>query len=260
MSTDTGDGKFPVANEVSRVRTNVYILHGLLGTCLLHCGPQIKAWRTRYRVIRIDLPGHGRCRADARYPYFANSLQFLHDVIARYGKGHVVGVSYLGGTLAVRAALRYPELLRSLVLTGYVSEVPQENFIASIQLLAKLAQRSPVMAGEYDQIHGPRWRTTLEIISQDCCDNYSSSIAVTDSMFVDLKVPTLVANGALKFDERITAANLPARNTLVEGGLIPGAGHLATYDQPDMFNLMVERFWEGHSAIDHGRSCGDIFS
>lgn len=260
MSTDTSDGKPHVANEISRVRTNIYILHGLLGTCLLHCGPQIIAWRRRYRVIAVDLPGHGRCRADAEHPYFANSLQFLHKMIVRYGKGHILGVSYLGGTLAVRAALRYPELLHSLVLTGYVSEVPKKNFIAWVQGLAKLAQRSAVMAAEYDRIHGPRWRTTLSSIIQDCRDNYTGSIGITDSMFVDLKVPTLIANGALRFNERITAANLPSRNTLVESGLIPGAGHLATHDQPDLFNLMVEKFWEGHRAIDYGRSCGDILS
>jgi pimeloyl-ACP methyl ester carboxylesterase len=146
--------------------------------------------------------------------------------------------------LALRAALRYPELLRSLVLTGYVPEVPEATFIGWVQGFTKLAEQNAVLAAQFDRMHGARWRTTLEIVSRDCCDNYFASIAVTESKFVDLKVPTLIVNGALKFDERIAAANLPTRNVLVEGGLIPGAGHLATHDQPDLFNLMVEKFWQ----------------
>jgi pimeloyl-ACP methyl ester carboxylesterase len=241
-----------------RPPVNVYFLHGLMGTCLLHCRPQIRAWRTRYRVITIDLPGHGRCRADAVYPYFANSLEFVHSVIAQFGRGHIVGVSYLGGAIALRAALLYPELLRSLILTGYVSDVPQESFAAWVQGIGRLAERNAVMAAEFDRIHGPRWRATLEILGRDCRDNYCDSIATSESMFDELKVPTLIVNGTLKLDERVAAANLPARNTLVDGGLIPGAGHLVTQDQPELFNLMVENFWAGKRIVDLSRSCGDL--
>jgi pimeloyl-ACP methyl ester carboxylesterase len=185
-------------------------------------------------------------------------LEFVHSVIARFGKGHFVGVSYLGGTIALRAALQYPELLRSLVLTGYVSDVPQATFVAWVQGIATLAERNSVMAAEFDRIHGPRWRATLEILGRDCRDNYFDSIATAESMFDDLKVPTLIVNGALKLDERIATANLPARNTLVDAGLIPGAGHLVTHDQPELFNLMVENFWAGKRTVEASRGCAGI--
>lgn len=72
----------------------------------------------RYRLIRVDLPGHGRSRG---LPF-----ESTEAVVAQLGRivsapAHWVGWS-LGGVLALALALRRPELVKRLVL---VSSTPR---------------------------------------------------------------------------------------------------------------------------------------
>ena len=223
---------------------NVYLLHGLLGTCYSHFADQIKAWRDDYRLVPIDLPGHGRSRKDAARPYYREAVELLRQHLAQIGPGHVIGISYLGGSVALRCALLYPELLRSLVLTGYVSEVPQQVIDSWAGAFFTLARQRPALAQEYEAMHGSRWQHTLEIVTTEIREEYATAIAVPPSLLATLKVPTLVVNGSIKSDERAAAVEFPLHNPLVEAGLIPGAGHIASHDQPEIFNLMIEQFWK----------------
>jgi pimeloyl-[acyl-carrier protein] methyl ester esterase len=70
---------------------------------------------SRYRVTRIDLPGHGRS-PDARGPM---SLDDLAECVAEAlpGRGVVAGWS-LGGLVALTLALRAPESVARLALIG----------------------------------------------------------------------------------------------------------------------------------------------
>lgn len=223
--------------------STVYCLHGLLGTALAHCGFQIRAWQHYYTVIVFDLPGHGRASTDALKPYFPTSLEQFRQRLERFGPGHILGVSYLGGSIAVRAALKFPHLIHSLTLSGFVPDVPENVFIGWVQGFARLAERNDFLVQQYKVIHGDRWRSTLEIIAKECEEEYSS-INVTRSMVSELKVPTLIINGEIKSDERAAARDLPLCNPLIEGIVIPEAGHIAGYDQPELFNSIVQKFWE----------------
>jgi pimeloyl-ACP methyl ester carboxylesterase len=82
----------------------VYVLHGLLGTAYGHFSHQIRAWEGRYRVVPVDLPGHGRCPLDAGEEYLDQAYEYLSALVTRFGPGRVVAASYLGSPLAVRCA------------------------------------------------------------------------------------------------------------------------------------------------------------
>jgi pimeloyl-ACP methyl ester carboxylesterase len=138
----------------------------------------------------------------------------------------------------------YPELIHSLVLTGYVPEVPQEVIDSWAGAFFSLARQQPALAQEYEAMHGSRWQHTLEIVTAEIHEEYATAIAAPASLIATLKVPSLIVNGALKSDERAAAAELPLHNPLVQAGIIPAAGHIASHDQPEIFNLMVEQFWK----------------
>ncbi len=224
--------------------SNIYLLHGLLGTCYAHFAAQIREWQGVYCLIPIDLPGHGQASQDAERPYFTRAIQLLREQMVWRGAGHVIGVSYLGGSIALHGALSYPELFRSLVLTGYVPQVPAAAISSWANAFFTLAQKNSLLAHQYEKMHGSRWQRTLEVVTSEFREEYSTAIAITESRLASLRVLTLVVNGALKSDERTAAVELPLYNPLIQAGVIPAAGHIACHDQPGIFNLMVKNFWK----------------
>jgi pimeloyl-ACP methyl ester carboxylesterase len=221
----------------------VYLLHGLLATGYAHFAGLIQRWRQTHRVVPLDLPGHGRCPQDASRPYYQGCLEYLLAQIAELGPGHLVGASYLGGSVALRAALVAPQSVRSLVLTGYVPEAPHAVVNRWTESFLGLTARDPELVEHYQRLHGARWRQTLETVLAEIREAYPTAVAVTREQLGGLRVPTLLLNGSLKSDERAAAAALPSLSPQLDAGLVPGAGHIPSHEQPELFGTMVEHFW-----------------
>ena len=224
-------------------RPVLYLLHGLLGTAPGHFAPQIRAWRDRFQLVPVDLPGHGRCPLDARRPYYATAQEYLAALVGRFGPGHLMGASYLGGTIALRAALYSPDSVRSVVLTGYVPSVPDEAIAAWAAGFTPLADGNPELAAQYERLHGTRWRATVDTVAAELAECYADSVAVPPALLAQLRVPTLLANGSLKSSERAAVAEAPDLSPYLSAELIEGAGHIAGHERPAEFNAAAERFW-----------------
>jgi pimeloyl-ACP methyl ester carboxylesterase len=225
-------------------RPRVYLVHGLLATSYAHFSSPIRRWRDTAHVVPLDLPGHGRCPRHAELPYYQSCVDYLHGQMATRGPGHVVGASYLGGSVALRACLAAPGAFRSLVLTGYVPQAPHSVVNRWTQSFFTLTEQDPELVQHYERLHGPRWRQTLETVLAEIRDAYPTAVAVTKDMLATLAVPTLVLNGSLKSDERSAAAALPSMSPRIDAGLIPGAGHIPSHEQPELFATLVEHFWQ----------------
>jgi pimeloyl-ACP methyl ester carboxylesterase len=82
-------------------------------------GSSIEVLRDRFRVIVPDLPGFGQSRLDqdSGLPYNAICAKAMSELLSQLGidKVHVSGNS-LGGGVALRMALEYPDLVDRLVL------------------------------------------------------------------------------------------------------------------------------------------------
>ncbi|PPK96015.1 3-oxoadipate enol-lactonase/4-carboxymuconolactone decarboxylase [Kineococcus xinjiangensis] len=97
--------------------TPTLLLLGSLGSPLQVWAPQVAVLARRFRVLRLDLPGHGSSPAPEG-PYALDDL--VDAVVATLDAldappVHVAGVS-LGGMVAMRLAAREPRRVRSLVL------------------------------------------------------------------------------------------------------------------------------------------------
>ncbi|MDE0853091.1 MAG: alpha/beta fold hydrolase [Nevskia sp.] len=96
----------------------VVLIHGL-GSNGKDWDPQTSVFSRQYRVITVDLRGHGRSAKPAG-PY---TVQLLSDdvaaVIRRLGVegAHIVALS-LGGALAFQLMLDYPYLVKSAVIVN----------------------------------------------------------------------------------------------------------------------------------------------
>ncbi|WP_225410618.1 alpha/beta fold hydrolase [Stigmatella hybrida] len=94
------------------------LLHGGLGSTSMF-GDNLKALAKHYKVIAVDLQGHGRT-ADIDRPL---SVELMADDVAaliqhlKLGRADVFGYS-LGGGVALLVGLRHPELVNKLVIVS----------------------------------------------------------------------------------------------------------------------------------------------
>ncbi|MCK1821621.1 alpha/beta hydrolase [Streptomyces sp. XM83C] len=234
----------------------VYLLHGLLGTGHAHFAAQLRAWHGRLRCVPVDLPGHGRCRRDAADDYFDDALRYLLAVLERFGPGRLIGVSYLGGPLAHRCAAARPDLVTSLVLTGFAPDVSRESFLTLIAGFERLAAAQPALAAEYEQLHGPRWRRTLDAVTGHVERDFERTALVRAADVAALRMPVLVLNGSLKSVERAAAEQASGWGGNVTGRVVTGAGHLVGHDRPEEFDEAVSGFWRTAHGSAHSTAHG----
>ena len=86
---------------------------------------QLPVWATSFRLILVDLPGHGLSKALGGAPQLVDFAQALHATLDAAGidKVSLVGVS-LGAMVAQSFALTYPERTKALVLANSGAYTP----------------------------------------------------------------------------------------------------------------------------------------
>lgn len=123
--------------------TPVLLIHGL-GSSTLDWEFQIPALSAHYRVLALDVRGHGRSdKPRERY----RMIDFADDVAAliehlQLPPVHLVGIS-MGGMIGFQLGVDQPHLLRSLTIVNSAPEVKAHNLgerleIAKRWLLARL--------------------------------------------------------------------------------------------------------------------------
>jgi pimeloyl-ACP methyl ester carboxylesterase len=220
--------------------------------------PQMDDLRDTYRVVAIDLPGHGRL-ADRRFTV-AGAADALADAIETAGGGHavVVGLS-LGGYVAMDLAARHPELVRGLVLSGATAE-PVGALATPYRTLAWAMDRfdgpaldalnawffrtrfPPAVAGPI--IAGGFWSTAgAQALRAIVGERFQPRLAGYPG-------PTLILNGEWDALFRLGARGFARAAQDARRVRLRGATHLANLDRPGAFNLAVRRFMESLPALD----------
>ncbi|MCQ3034041.1 alpha/beta fold hydrolase [Pseudomonas syringae group sp. J309-1] len=99
------------------------LLHGLGSSCR-DWEYQIPAFAARYRVIAMDMRGHGRSdKPRERYSIrgFSADVEALIEHL-NLGQVHVLGLS-MGGMIGFQLAVDYPHLLKSLCIVNSAPQV-----------------------------------------------------------------------------------------------------------------------------------------
>ncbi len=228
------------------------LLHGAGGTAGLW-RPQLEHLEDRHSAVALDFPGHGR----------SSGVEGLGDIdayaecLAVFAR-HVdlrpfvaVGRS-LGGAVALMLALRHPELVRGLVLTGVAARF-DVTADALEGLRAVVAGRrpqqfstdafSPATGTEVmRQVWTEQVKTDPRVTYQDLLACRAFEVG---ARLADIAVPALVVAGA---DDRLVppaASEALARGIPgAEFAVLAGAGHVVPVERPEEFNRLVDDFVE----------------
>lgn len=216
----------------------------------------VAQWKERYRLITIDMLGHGDSSPLLSPTSLSDQACAVIDVMRQEvsGRAAVVGVS-MGGMVAQRVAIQAPEFVRGLVLCATAGSFPEaaragirgrgdatrngsmEEAIPST-LARWFSDSAPTTLIEQtrarlatDDWHS--WSRSWEAISE--LDNLGELAA--------LDVPALVVAGEVDasipvaVSRQIADAMKNAR--FVE---VPGGSHFGAYESPQIFIPLFEQF------------------
>ncbi|MEO5884406.1 MAG: alpha/beta fold hydrolase [Candidatus Limnocylindrales bacterium] len=205
-----------------------------------------------YRVIAIDLPGHG-VLADRPFSLDAAADQVASVIETAVGsRAVVVGLS-LGGYVAMHLAARRPDLVRGLVVSGATAE-PLAWRALPFRALAALIERfegarlvalnawffrkrypaaiaEPIVAGGFWSVGGT---TALRALVGQ---RFIPRLAAYPG-------PTLLVNGSLDLPFRLFAPSFARAGRNVRRIRLGGATHLANLDRPAAFSAAIRSFLE----------------
>jgi len=237
----------------------VVMIHGYSAS-LYAWEPWVARLGDRYRIVTLDLPGHGLTRAPDTYAASLDRYADVVDTVTRrlnLGPYVVVGNS-MGGGVAWTLALIHPERLRGLVLVDSVSW-PSAAADGGSSLLYK-ALASPVGLWALKNLD-TRWYAqsnlraayvTPSLVTPALIDRYvdlsrapghrtillnigpSAGPPVTAATLGAIKTPTLVMQG--EADPIIPLAVGRALAAAIPGAKLatyPGVGHVPMEQIPD---------------------------
>jgi len=226
---------------------------------------QIDAFKDQYRVLRLDLRGHGKTDKDGgsfSMEDLADDVVGLWDHIG-VEKSHFVGSS-LGAMVGLALALDHADRLSSLTFMASQGALPPERIVASRANIAAMrasdATAQTTMANEadalmdrllfdHDESTNPSRFTLLRQILGDTtlfgqARAYEAILAMNyDNRLDEIYTPTLVLAGAQ--DNSTTPERMQMYKDGITGAqmeLLQDAGHFPNLEQPDAFNATLKTF------------------
>ena len=214
-----------------------------------------------YRVLNLDNRGHGQSEPH-RQPFtlwdMADDLVAVLDH-AEVDQAILVGLS-IGGMASIRAALRYPDRVRALVLAD--TGAAAQGFVNRAKITAlgpffRTPARHLVVPQLMNVLFGPTarhdqpdlvatWRDRF--LAQDPESMLTAGHALIDrddvtGRLAEITAPTLVIVGEQDVDPGVTASvALAARIPGARFVALPDTGHLSALEQPDAFGAALLTF------------------
>lgn len=212
--------------------------------------PQMESLACDFRLIAIDLPGHGSLRDETFH--VEHAVEGLASVVdqAANGRALIVGLS-LGGYIAMEFGARYPQKAAGLVVAS-ASVEPRGWYNLPYRILSALMATLPerwlngVSRAVFLCVYGRRRAEPLiapglfmrggaagirEVMHRE----FASKLAAYSG-------PVLLLNGALDLGFRLHETRFLAAAQKGQLEVIPKAFHIANIDQPALFSDAVRRF------------------
>lgn len=220
--------------------------------------PQVEMLRAGgYRVVTVDLRGHGLSAVDGRFSFEA-AVDDVRALIAELEPRRLVRVGLsLGANIAQEIVYREPGLVDALVIAdatcNTASRHPMQASMASAALapMGMGGQQEYVQRAARATAKDPEVQAYVASINADRPPREAADILrslLSDGLHVDpdyrLPVPTLLIHGA---EDRVgdVAASAPdwaEREPRVTYVVVPEAGHASNLDNPAVFNAALVEF------------------
>lgn len=226
--------------------------------------PQVRALQDAFRIVRLDRRGFGLSsgRPGAEQD-IADALALCeHLDIRRTG---IVGMSQ-GARAALGVARAAPQMISCLILDGPPGEaapgsaaddgVPLDHYRALMRTQGIAAVRREWSMHPLVSLRtgDPRMHQLLHSMLMRYPGNDLMEPAATDgavepvSPLDSMAAPVLIITGEHDLASRTRAANtLAGQLPGATRALIPGAGHLPNFDNPEVYDALVRAFLERHA-------------
>jgi len=238
------------------------LLHGL-GSCSEDWAFQLPRFETRYRVILVDLPGHGRSPLSRGRVSVEGLAEAVQGVLAARAAPpvHALGLS-LGGCVALALALRAPARVRSLILVNAFARLRPAGLRGAGRLAVRLGllAAAPMTAVASHVARGlfPRpeqrdlYLAAVARLSRTPRAAYLSGVRAlarfdARARLAAVACPTLIVAGAA--DATVPLALQEALARGVPGArlaVVAGSGHATPHDRPEEFTRLVMDFLAEH--------------
>ena len=210
-----------------------------------------------YRAIAIDNPGWGKSVAhDAKNPVpVAETIDVLIDHL-ELDAVHVVGTA-MGGYVAMDYAAWRPERTRSLVIAasglGLRNDPDYDAFRERAEIPGMDQQPSAIreISPNYRGMNPEgvaRWKDIYNNAQQEGAVRPPLRAPNTPKKLASLRIPTLVVAGGMDLVTPSGAMRLWSRHITApkEFLVVPEAGHVLVWEQPEVFNQILIDFLKKH--------------
>jgi len=249
------------------------LLHGFTGRGS-SWGAHATALARDFRLVVVDLPGHGRSGtpADPARASVERTADDLASILCREGwaPAHVLGYS-LGARIALRLAAAHPAVVRRLVLespsTGLATEPQRRARRAADEARAGRLERDGIVAfvDEWERepvfaSHLGLSRTRAARLRAERLCNRPAGLAASlrgagqgsmeplGDRLAAIAPPTLVIAGVLDPAGRERAETVAAGIPHALLAIVPGAGHTPHLEAPAVFRSLALAFLKEDSA------------
>ena len=233
------------------------LIHGL-GSSTRDWELQVPFFSSRYRVITIDLRGHGQTK-DPGTPFsirqFADDTMRLLETLDAL-PAHVVGLS-LGGMVAFQIVVDHPDMVRSLTIVNSCPEMVIHKFnewiefwrrIVTIRMVG-MQRLATFLCGRLfpePSQEEVRCEAVRRLAVNDKNAYIKTLRAISGWSVMDrldrITCPTLLLNGEMDFLPMPAKKACASRITQSEMIMIDGSRHVTPVDQPEKFNTTLATF------------------
>ena len=219
--------------------------------------PQVRALRHRYRIVTVDLRGHGLSALEGRFDFESavkDVMALLHRL--RATPLVLVGLS-LGGNIAQKIVYRAPELVDALVVADSTCNTAPRHPLQAPMAIAALAplgmtsresflQKAALATAQDDKVQQYVLAVNANRSTRDAIQILASLLASALHSDPDyrLPIPTLLIHGdGDGMGDIVSGTRAWAeREPLADYVTIPDAGHASNQDNPRAFTAKLTAF------------------
>jgi pimeloyl-ACP methyl ester carboxylesterase len=238
----------------------VVLAHGFAGSAR-NFGPQARALRDRWRVVRYDARGHARSDAPDD-PTLYTPDAFADDLGRVFDGDAVVGGLSMGAAVAIRFALEHPERVRGIVVAAHPAGAELHRGISAQALaFAHAIEHDGLEAAGERFAWGPASGLdpdAARLVRQGFLEHRPQGLVHTlrgvlarlpsvDEIAPQLRrvdVPVLIVVGDRDEGSLLTSRRLAGEFKYTRMAVIPDAGHVVNLAQPAAFNAVLKPFLE----------------